>query len=231
MAQISNILIPCFCVQMNNQQFISTSGVIGKVLNVPVKEMLLDEDLYWCTPVSDSGIFNQLEFRLVLGDNTNIPTFDSFLVQRIRDKLSNYTWWIYVTSSLDFSNSANTVSTQAYVPMPGTTPGSFVPVIAACQILSAISLSNPLIGGIYGLPSLLSGQQYYAIGSYNNVALSSSGVGYSTTTALLSYLNSNWTNVGTPIGNFVWTLTADSITLIATGGFLGDNLCVNIYAK
>lgn len=231
MAQISNILIPCFCVQMNNQQFISDTGVIGKVLNVPCKEMLLEEDLYWCTPVSDCGIFSQLQYRLAVGVNANAPTFDSFLVQRIKDKLSNYTWWIYVTSSSDFANSANTVSSQSNIPMPGTTPGSFIPVIAACQVLCAISHSNPAIGGVYGLPVPAGAQKYFAFGSYNNIALSNSSTGFSALADLLTYLNTNWTNIGNPATSFIWTASADNLTLFATGGFSGDALCVNVYAQ
>lgn len=224
MAQISNILIPCFCVQLNNQQFVSDSGVIGKVLNVPCKEMLLEEDLYWCTPVKDHGIFSQLQFRLALGENTAIPTFDSFLVQRVKDKLSNFTWWIYVTSANDFANSANTVSTQASIPMPGTTAGSFVPVIAPCQKLCSLSSTNSAIGAVFGLPVPTGVQKYYPVGGYNNTALSNAATGYATVSALLSYMNSNWTG-------FVWTASADNLTLIATGGFAEDTLCVTVYAQ
>lgn len=228
MAQISNVLIPCFCVQLNNQQFVSDTGVIGKIINVPCKEMLLEEDLYWCTPVNDFGIFQQLQFRLALGENALAPTFDSFLVQRIKDKLSNFTWWIYVKTSSDFANSANTVSTQASIPMPGV-DGSFNPVIATSQILCSLSHSNKSIGGVFGLPVISTGQKYYANGSYNNTPFPSYVPGFSDVPTLLAYLNSNWTNIGNPSTNFTWSVSGDNITLIATGGNAGDLLSVNIY--
>ncbi len=107
-SQIATVLVPCFCVQLNNEQFISDTGVIGKVINVPCRNSFVDEVLYWCSPVKDEGIFNQLQFRLAVGDNLAKPTYDSFLVQRVRDKLSNNTWWIFVNTSNDFLNSCNT---------------------------------------------------------------------------------------------------------------------------
>jgi len=222
-AQISRVLIPCLCIQLNNEQFISDNGTLGKILNVPCREVLLDEDLYWCSPVGDYGIFSQVQFRLALGTNITAPTFDSFYVQRVRDKLTNYTWWVYCLTADDFKNSSNSSSSQPSIPMPGT-DGTFKPVFAPCQTLCSISSSNAAIGGVFGLPALTTGQGYNAVGSYNGTMYPSSTSSFSTVAALLTYLNSNWTG-------FTWTASADNITLFATGGNAGDSLCVNIYAK
>lgn len=226
-SQISRELIPCFVLQQNNQQFISSSGVIGKVLDVPCKEVLIDKDLYWFRPVKDDGIFSALSPCIALGDNTDKPTFDSILVQRVRDKLTDYVWWFYVIDNNTFKNSCNTCCGDATIPMPGV-DGGFQPVIAPCQLICDMINGDGDLYALFGLPTLAAGQQYYPTGSYNNIALSSSGATFASVAALLVYLNANWTNIGSPNVTFVWT--AIGITLTATGGNSGDSLCVTIRA-
>src|SRR5580765_7858359 len=195
-SQISRVLIPCFVVQLNNQQLISEDGAIGKVENVPCRDSLVDEVLYWCSPVKDEGIFDALQFRLAIYPNADKPTFDSFLVQRIRDKLTNYTWWVYVLTVNDFKNSCNSCCGDAAIPMPGVN-GDFHPVFAPCQTLCAENNSDQL-EGVFGIPTLGAGQQYYPYGSYDNVALPSAPTSYASIAALLVFLNAHWTNVGSP---------------------------------
>ncbi len=94
-----------------------------------------------------------------------------------------------------------------------------------CEIVNGAGTTQ----AIFGIPSLPAGSNYYAKGSLNNVALPSSGSSFANRTTLLSYLNANWTNVGSPNTTFVWTISVDGLTLTATGGHSGDELCVNIY--
>lgn len=224
-SQISTVVIPCLCVQMNNQQFISPEGVIGAIENVPCRASLIEEVLYWCSPVKDEGIFDALQFRLAIGDNLAQPTFDSFLVQRIEDKLTNYTWWVYVLTKNDFKNSCNSCCGDTTVPMPGVN-GSFNPVIAPCQTICAEN-SDGDVEVVFGLPSKPVGFNYFPTGSYNNNSLTAAAAaGYATTGALLTFLNTNWTNIGSPNVTFVWSVSGDGLTLIATGGNAGDELCV-----
>ncbi len=226
MAQISRELIPCFCLQENTYQFITPSGVIGEVRDVPCQQVLIDKDLYWFMPVKDQGIFSGFQAIMARGNDSAQPTFDSIRVQRVRDKLTNYDWWFYVNTADDFNNSCNTCCGDATIPMPGLT--GFNPVIAPCQTLCDMVDANGSLYAIFGLPTLAAGQQYYAKGSFNNVALSSSSSSFASTGTLLTYLNSNWTNIGSPNTTFVWTL--NGTTLQATGGHVGDSLCVTIYA-
>jgi hypothetical protein len=79
---------------------------------------------------------------------------------------------------------------------------------------------------VSALPQVIAGDVYFPYGSYNNVALPpAAGGGYSSIAALLVFLNANWTNLGSPVATFVWSLSADQMTLTATGGFSGDELC------
>lgn len=228
MSQIANIVIPCFVIQQNNEQFILTQGVVGLVRNVDCRNVFIDDDLYWASPIKDEGIFSGWQYRIAVGENAAQPTFDSFYVQRIRDKISGYTWWVYVTSKDDFKNSCNTCCGDSEIPMPGVN-GGFAPVIAPCQLLCDMIDVNGDLYALFGIPSLPAGSEFYATGSYNNEALPSSSSSFATVAELLAYINSNWTNVGSPNVTFVWTASVDELTLTATGGISGDSLCVTIY--
>jgi len=219
--QISTVLIPCYVVQMNNQVFITDDEIVGQILEVPCRNALIDDVEYWAVPVKDYGVFTTLDYILAVGENAAAPTFDSFLVVRVRDKLSGNTWWVYGTKD-DFIASCSTCCDSPAIPMPGTQDG-FVIRIQPCEILC---LQNDL-GAFYsrwGLPSLAAGQRYFPFGSYNNLPLfPGAATGYATVAALLAFLNTRWTP-------FVWTASADNLTLTATGGSEGSSLCVTIIA-
>jgi hypothetical protein len=219
--QIATILIPCYVVRLNNQIFMQGDTIVGQILEVPCRNVLIGEVPYWAVPVKDSGIFTTLDFILATGDNVNPPTFDSFLTTVIRDKLSGNNWWVYGTET-DFITSCSTCCDSPSIPMPGTS-GTFVIRVQPCQDICVVDAQGDY-QTVWGLPSLGAGQSYFPFGSYNNAPLfPGAGNGYSTVSALLAFLNSKWTP-------FVWTASADNLTLFATGGALGDSLCVTIIA-
>lgn len=235
MAQISTVLIPCLVVQMNNTVFSTNNGIIGRVENVDCRNVLVDKVLYWASPVKDFGVFEgaALQYRLVLPPNEDQPTYDSFLVQRVRDKISGYTWWIYVTADTDqFVASCETCCGDSAVDMPGTKGEVIAPIlIAPCQILCPID-SDGTIAGIFGLPVLEVGQHYYPKGSYSDIAFpTASPTGYASASALVTFLNAQW-NVPTvsPAADIVWAVSSDKLTLTGTGGFEGDSMCVTVIA-
>lgn len=219
--QIATVLIPCYVVQMNNQIFKQDEEIIGQILEVPCRNALIDDVPYWAVPVKDAGIFTTLDYILATGVNSAAPTYDSFLVTRVRDKLSGNAWWVYGTKD-DFITSCSTCCDSPAIPMPGTS-GTFVIRIQPCQDI-CIKNDSGVYYTIWGLPTLLPGQSYFPFGSYNNAPLfPGAGVGYSSVMSLLAFLNSKWTP-------FVWTATSDNLTLFGTGGNLGDSLCVSIIA-
>ena len=226
-SQISRVEIPCLVIQLNNQQFITDDNIFGQVRLVPCKDSLIDEVLYWGVPVKNTGMFTTIQWILRNGSDYDQPTFDSFLVQRVRDKLTNYTWWIYVENGNNFKNSCNTCCGADVVPMPGV-DGSFMPQIAPCQQVCDIVNGGGQYQAIFGLPVLPVGQKYFPYGSYNNVKLFSnaSGSGYSTISALLSYMNANSVNIGSPAVTITWTASGDGLTLIGTGFNKYDEICV-----
>ncbi len=227
-SQIATILIPCLVIQENNQQFITDNTITGKVLNVDCRAVLVDEVLYWGVPVKGDGMFTTIQWILATGADTAQPTFDSFLVQRVRDKLTNYTWWIYVLDKNNFKNSCATCCGDAAVPMPGVN-GSFMPTIAPCQVACDLN-SDGDYQNVYGLPALVDDEAYYPVGSYNNEELfeDASANGYSNISLLLSYLDSKTSNIGSPAVTITWAASSDLLTLLAIGMNELDSLCILI---
>lgn len=194
------------------------------MLEVPCKNDFIDDPDYWAVPIKDAGIFTIFEPVPVASSPTR-PTFDSFPVFRVRDKLSSYTWWIYGTHA-NFNSSCATCCDGSPIPMP-VPPGGVI-TIAPCDTICATDATGRFIT-VTALPGLIGSEVYFPYGSYNNVPFAAaSGSGYASTAALLTFLNANWTNVGSPNVTLVWSLSADGLTLIAAGGLNGDNICLVI---
>lgn len=227
-SQIATIVIPCLVIQENNQQFITDNTITGKVLNVPCRDVFIDEVLYWGVPVKGEGMFTTIQWILATGADADQPTFDSFLVQRIRDKDSNYTWWVYVLNKNNFKNSCATCCGNAAVSMPGV-DGSFMPIIAPCQVACVVN-SDDEYQNVYGLPALVGDEAYYPVGSYNNEELfeDASANGYANISLLLSYLDSKTSNIGSPAVTITWAASSDLLTLVAIGLNYLDSLCILI---
>lgn len=225
MPQIPNALIPCYVIQLNNTLFREGDAILGRVLEVPCKNDFIDDPDYWGVPIKDAGIFTTIE-PVPVALSPTAPTYDSFPMMRVRDKLSGYTWWIYGNHN-NFVNSCSTCCGDAPIPMPGTL-GEVNIRIAPCDQL-CIKNVNGLYYSVTALPPLVGSEKYFPYGSHNNLAFpAASGAGYTTPAALLTFLNTSWTNVGSPNVTFVWSLSPDNLTLIATGGNLNDTLCVVI---
>lgn len=221
-AQISTITIPALVIAFNHVQFIDQDLVVGKIIDVPCRDILFDNTDSWSIPIKDSGIFTGLDFELKIVVDSDIdytpqPTVDSFTVFRIRDKNSYNEWIIYGTKE-DLLNSCATCCGGSPVPMPGTTDG-FSLRIAPCQLVDITNEDgDPYM--VFGLPTLPVGANYFPYGTRNNANLPpASATGYPDKTSLLAFLNSNWTP-------YVWTIDAND-DVFATGGVLGDSLCVN----
>lgn len=210
-------------IQKNNEQFIDGYNVTGRKLLVPVKNVIVDEDSYWMVPIKDEGRFTRLVPVLSVTDGgvaVSQPTYDSFKVIRVRDKLTNNTWWIYGSVAEFFTSASVTGSTPTA--MPGI-DGAWNQRISPCDQPLCQKDANGNYFIYTALPTLSAGYKYFGFGSYNNAPLfRSAATGYSSIAALLSFMNTNWTP-------FVWTNPSGNI-IKATGGALNDLLCVTIIA-
>lgn len=233
MPQIPNALIPAYVVQLNDTIFIEGDQIIGRVLDIPCKNDFIDDPNYWAVPVKDGGIFTTLNYLLV-AQYPNQPTYDSFPVFRVRDKLSGYFWYAYGTHD-DFVNSCSTCCGSGAILMPHTTDGYVINIAPCSTVGSEWGYAVNAQGQLYmtwALPTLTGLETYYPYGAYNNVAFpSASPSGYTTPEALLTYLNTEWTNFGSPNVTVTWSLSADGLTLFSTftsGAVRGDQICVVI---
>lgn len=223
--QISSVTVPALVISLNGVLF--TDGyngyygqeVIGKVLKVPCRDILYDNTDRWAIPIKDNGIFTGMDFEYKKGAYLLQPTYDSIPVFRITDTKSTFEWFIYGQSS-DLIAACSTCCDDASIPMPGISP-AFAIRIAPCETVNLVNGSGiPYM--VFGIPSLLAGGVYFPYGSLNNVSFPpASATGYSSISSLLAFLNANYTP-------YVWTVSADNMTLTATGGVLGSSLCVEV---
>lgn len=224
--QIGTVTVPALVIALNGVLF--TDGyhgyngeeVIGKVIDVPCRDILYDNTDRWGIPVKDSGIFTGLDFEYKKGDYLLQPSYDSIPVFRITDTKSTFEWFIYGTKADLIASCSTCCDGSTPIPMPGTSP-NFAIRIAPCQVVNLTNgIGNPYM--FFAIPTLAAGEKYYPYGSRNNVAFpSASPNGYSTINALLAFMNANWTP-------YTWTVSGDNITLTGTGGAANDTLCVSV---
>lgn len=205
--------ISALVIQLKDWQYLCNDGVgsIGEMQRIPCGLQMEDAE-YWAVPQKDYGIFTRLYF-VSINDSQGPPTYDSFMVSRIYDKLTGYPIWFRGTFA-QYDQSCSYCCGNVPTPMP-----TDVPLIAPCQNVCDIQNALGQYQTIWALPQLGVGQSYNPYGAYNNNPFpAASPGGYSTVATLLAFLNSNW-------NPFVWTASSDGITLTATGGNLGDNVC------
>lgn len=223
--QMPTLLIPCLVIQENNTIFKTEDNVVGKIYDVPCRQVQINEVPYWMVPAKNDGIFSILQPILAVGADTAPPTYDSIYTLQVVDKLSDTTWWIYtVNGKNDFINACATCCMSPAIPMPGT-DGSFlimvVPYFNLCE-----TNADGLFELTFGLPTLEAGQNYFPYGSFNNAPLPAANpAGYATVADLLAFMNSEW-SVGSP--GIVWSATG--LTLFSTGGSFWDELGVVVIA-
>lgn len=224
MAQIFTVTVPAYVISLNGYTYIesgNTETVVGKILNVPCRDILYDVYDRWAVPCKDHGIFTRLDFKIASGQDLVQPSYDSFSVFRIRDTKSSYEWMIYGNQQDLIEACASCCGTEDPIAMPMPTGGQLM--FAPCQpVYLTNTAGTPYM--VFGIPSLGAGQTYFPYGSRNNVVYpTASSAGYTTVVALLVFLNANFTP-------YVWTTSSDNLTLFATGGAIGDVPCVSVIA-
>lgn len=202
--------IPAFVLQKYNTQFAPLGGSpVGAILQIqtPDNGAIIDGDV-WAVPVNQ-GVYAGWTF---LPYNPNNPTEatapDLFSVAavKISSRTSSDVYIVLGTAAQYVTAAAG----GAALPQVWPTRIHTVQLLPACQTIRNLD-TNGLYYGDLGIPSLPGGATYFPFGFLNGVALATaSSSGYSTTTALLAFLNANWSSVGT------WTKTSDDLTLVVT---------------
>jgi hypothetical protein len=231
--------IPALVIQRNNTVFIATTGVtvqksggseilagIGLSTEIPTAEDggVPDGD-YWAIPTADSGIVTSFTY-LPYNANDPIgsiqPNPQAFKVCRIMNTKASDYWYI-----------VGTVAQYITADGGAALPTTITTLVGPCQDLGVWDINNKYFV-VLQLPALkLPNTTYFPYGYFNGVALpSGANAGYATSAALLTFLNANWTNVGSPNSTITWTVSADGLTLLGeeNNGVGIDTFCGNVVA-
>lgn len=243
---VGGVAVPCLVLEKNRVKFITANTtdidnqpLVGKVLTIPCRQV--DPDSTgdaWCYPIKDHGVFMGFEFIPKAWDyqtnnySVNPPTYDSLTCFRLWDKITEDIEWYIYGSRTDFANSCYTCCPQqnaGYVTMPGVNldgTRNFTWRVAPTVELGEAVDDDGNIVSYWGLPTLDAGYNYFPFGSYNNIPFpDASPTGYSSTSALLVWLNANAHSVGSPSTPLLtWTIVSNNSggLLVATGGNSGD---------
>jgi len=198
----------------------------GTIMLIPTPGAggLIDGD-YLATYVTDYGIDEGgLQYSIISAGQSPLPAFNAIPCCRISTTNQGADDWYIAGTSLQYISTANAAECCSGTntnPLPTTIPPAY-----PCQLLCNQDPTTFLFFGVFGIPSLPAGQNYYAAGYFNGVALTAlSGSGYASPAALLAAFNTNWNNVGT------WTSLGSPATFVVTeaAGTGTDLLCIRIF--
>lgn len=230
---MSQSYIPALVIKHNNDVYLTPDLEIGVVQIIPTPGAggVPDGD-YWAVPIADHGIVTGFNFKVTTADSVTPPDPQAFHVFRLY-KFGGYDVWYvlgrttgdadgsplepgYVQVALDAECCADDPILE--LPMDA-------PTVVPCQDLCTTDVNGAYVG-VFGLPSRETGWNYFPYGLYNGAVLpAANGDGYTTTTALLAFLNAGaWGAMGT------WALTANgqSLQLTLDAGTGDDVICFSV---
>jgi hypothetical protein len=210
-------------IQKNRELYMDAqTGCIGQMQPIPCPgNGGFPQDTYWAVPVTDSYQFTGFRFTKA----ETAPTPQSFEVVRVTNSNNADVLWVLGTAA-DYVASCSVCCDNAPIPMP-----TDLPLFAPCQPICVI-VDGGEPQAMFALPTIspAGGLTYYPVGYLNEKALPEAAAGgYSSTTALMAFLNAAAPNGWGAAG--VWSLSADDITLtlIKSGGTGSDVICAAIY--
>lgn len=210
--------IPAIVLQRNNSLFLNNvtaqklAGAevmvgLGLATEIPTPDggAVIDAD-YWAEPVGE-GVLTGFKMHPYNPSDpvTSVkPNAQCFAVCRIYNRLASDYWYILGTVAQYITASAGGAAL----------PTTFTTLFAAEQKACQFDINGKYFF-VLQLPTLTGNARYFPYGYLNGVALpAGANTGYATSGALLTFLNANWTNLGSPVSSIVWTLSADGLTLL-----------------
>lgn len=224
---IAQTLIPAPVVQLKNTQFIEDGAIVPQILEVPCAQSHIDLGRYWAIPTKDNGIFTGWWYQPAFtetGVAIEQPTYDSFLVLRVRDKLTDYTWWVLATLT-QFTAACNTCCGVTMTPITYT-----VPVISPCTLLCDAIDDAGNYFAVFAAPTLPAGYEFIINGSYDDEPWTEQDA--ANLAGILTELNTNFNAApGSPGVHITWTRSGDTfIATIQNGEGNGSSICLSIVA-
>lgn len=227
---MSATFIPALVIKHNNSVFLTPDLAVGVTMTIPTPGAggVIDGD-YWAVPISDYGIVTGFNYTVTTPEDTDPPTLQSFHVFRLISRFGNDVWYVRGTTTTDGESPANAGYIQAAQDAecceadPATLPTD-VPLMQPCQTACEWDTDE----NYFFLISVPTDAGTYTANGYLNGETLSAATG-ATPTALVSSMNSLWTNQGSPQIAITWTLINDTtIKGVITAGDGADTLCANV---
>lgn len=222
---IGTVYIPAPVIQLKNTQFIENGLLVPQILQVPCRSVHTDIGRYWAVPTKDNGVFTGLWMQPAYTANGTAitkPSYDSFLVLRVRDEISDYTWWLKADLT-QYTAACNTCCGDAFTPITYS-----VPIISPCQTVCDSQDSSPSnYYAVFAAPALGAGLNYVVNGAYNNEQVAD----FTSTSLddLISDLNANFGTIGSPSVTIIWTRIGSTIIGTIQDGEGEDSIiCLSI---
>lgn len=222
--------IPALVIKHNNSVFLTPDLEVGVTMAIPTPGAggVIDGD-YWAVPISDYGVVTGFNFEPTTPEDTDPPTLQSFHVFRLISRFGYDVWYVRGTTTLDGESPANAGYIQAAQDAeccsesPATLPTD-VPAMLPCQTACEWDTDENYFF-ILSLPTDIG--SYTATGYLNGETLTpATGA---TAADLVTSLNTNFNNQGSPQIVITWTLlNANTIKGVITDGSGSDTLCSNI---
>lgn len=235
--------IPGLVIEKNDNVFINSATSIGSVMEIPTPDNygFLDGD-FWAVPINYgtySG-FNFIPYNPANPAENVAPNVMSVACCKISSTQSS-DWYMVLGTSAAYVTAAGGGAALAVV---WPTRSHTIPLLPTCQDMNQTDANGKYIA-VMSLPSLndfdvTTDLTWFPYGNFNGVALpGATANGYASTATLLTFLNTATVNSGTtdnPVytGGWgivgTWTVTGDSISLIATqtAGPGTDVLCATV---
>jgi hypothetical protein len=221
--------ISALVIKHNNDVYLTSDLVVGVTMSIPTPGAggVIDGD-YWAVPISNYGIVTGFDFEPTTPANTTEPTPQSFHVFRLISRFGNDVWYVRGSTTVDGESPANDGYIEAAADAeccdatPRTLPTD-VPVLMGCQEACEWNADSNYFF-IVGIPT--DAGSYTATGYLNGEALTNATG--ATPAALVSSMNSLWTNQGSPQIAITWTLSNGVAIGVITDGNGDDVLCAAV---
>lgn len=219
--------IPALVIKHNNDVYLTDDLVVGVTMSIPTPGAggVIDGD-YWAVPISNYGIVTGFDFEPTTPNNTTEPTPQSFHVFRLISRFGNDVWYVRGSTTVDGESPANDgyIEAAADAECCDATPRVLptdVPQLLPCQEACEWDSDD----AYFFLLSLPTDIGTYTANGYLNGETLTPATG-ATAAALVTSLNTNFNNQGSPQIAITWTLlNANTVKGVITAGSGSDTLC------
>lgn len=206
----------------NDIQFVNSATSAGSIQQVPTQDSGTISQDVWAIPVNE-GVYSGWRLQPYNPNNSEeatAPSTSAIACCQINSTTSS-DWFVVLGTASAYITAGNGGAALSTTWPQVSHTKALLPV---CQTLNTTNDDGQYVATL-GVPTLTGLEKYFIFGSFNGNALATAfSTGYATVDNLVTWLNANWSTVGT------WSKTSDNLTIIATqsNGDGTDVFCGNI---